>query len=800
MCPTYCVEHLWNNFKLKHPGLKLKARLTNIAKATTEEEWNKLMDDLKKKHEGGWRARLVNPEKNLIVMLHNIVVMVIRCILDDVKKVEYYADRWYSKEMYLRAYANNIRGMNGPKFWKRISDPPLLPPEFRPLPGKVNGSRNKRHDEPHRVYKNQKGWYEASRKNDGKESERPLDGQKRAAPKQQRGRPRKRVAGEPLADDMGKQKGRGRKALPNSRCEYCKRRGHKPMSCPALKNKLDKKKEATKQDKGKGQQQIQKGARRKRNNKHRGNLQLRDEDENECESAIMVSSTKRKGKNQVADGDKNDPVVLVSISKGKGKFQLCDEDENDTGILVSKTKRKGKKKKQVLDGDENDPMVLVSKSKGKGKFQLRDEDEKDLERILVEDDDEEDFLVIWVSRTRQKGKFQILDEDEGEDVVPVTTSVHGEALSCKYCQMTSHRRAQYPQEQLTRGLENETSDEEYDDAADSALEPCADFSGNFDMDERKDQNEESLKAITAPGELAKATKNNGQLEDVGNSVVAPVLESQPYEGPNKASPAMEMVSNLPFTRKRMGQCSKVNGENLGSSATSPIDIGVEEKDQARNDQSHVDNINSVGVNSGQNLENNLDNCFKLGVGRSRKARYRMHANGAGHSGKNSMQKRANHLALARYLQDDLAPVPHANDHAEIPVLAVPHAEVVVDPLQSHNPQDRLVYPSMAIVIDLPRKLDGGKFVGPSGRVLREKLIRMMIMGSRIGKGLLLTMIPYMPGLLKKMITHPLESLGGNFAGVQLSKVSMKSKVSRTPGVPLLVDYHVNFFFRSWEDM
>ncbi|CAI9089863.1 OLC1v1024512C1 [Oldenlandia corymbosa var. corymbosa] len=745
----------------------------------------------------------------------------VRCILDDGRKVEDYVDRWYSKEMYLRAYANSIRGLNCPKFWKWISDPPLLPLEFRPMPGRVKSSRNKRHDEPHRVYMNQKGWYKASGKvgpghskcgncqgmghsrksspdlkqNDGKESKRPLGGQKRAAPKQ-RGKPRKRVVVEPLANDTGKQKGRGRKALPNNQYQYCKRRGHKPKSCPALKMRLEKKKEAAKQEK-------------------------------------------------VPDGDKNDPVVLVSRSKEKGKKQVLDGDENDPVVLVSRSKEKGKN--QVLDGDENYPVVLVSKSKEKGKFHLRDEDENDPGipvsitkrkeiQILVEDD-VEDFPVIRVPRTRRKGKFQILDEYVGEDV-PVTTTVDGEAenvvpdaeaLPCEYCQMTSHRRVKCPEEQLTRWIANETSDEEHDNAADSALEPRADCSGNLDMDERKDQNEESLKVITAPDELAvetlnlvrddfeqtysfwdqcsgsgwncdtvmgsfnmesgrsKATKNNRQPEDVGNSVIAPVVESQPHEDPNKASPAMEMLSKLSPTRKKMGRCSKVSEENLGpttpslrrfssrlrgrllwtqspvggagSSATSPIDIGLQEEDQARNDQSHAFDFVVLDVTviekqmtSGQG-ERIRDKTWSTTltialnwvlVGHAR-LRYQMvnllgrisnypfpnltrnpnsnkHANGAGHSGKNSTQKPANHLALARYLQDDLVPVPHADDRAEIPVLAVPHAEVAVDPLQSHNPQDRFVYPPMAVVVNLPRKLDCGKFVGLSGRVLREKYL------------------------------------------------------------------------------
>ncbi|CAI9095244.1 OLC1v1031142C1 [Oldenlandia corymbosa var. corymbosa] len=70
-----------------------------------------------------------------------------------------------------------------------------------------------------------------------------------------------------------------------------------------------------------------------------------------------------------------------------------------------------------------------------------------------------------------------------------------------------------------------------------------------------------------------------------------------------------------------------------------------------------------------------------------------HANGASGLGKHSMQKRANHLALARYLQNDLAPVARA----EIDVPAVHHAEVVVDPFQYHNPHDHFGHLGITIV-------------------------------------------------------------------------------------------------------
>ncbi|XP_027086746.1 uncharacterized protein [Coffea arabica] len=43
----YCVQHMYRNFKKKHPGLPLKDRLWNIANSTIKELYNKAMKELK---------------------------------------------------------------------------------------------------------------------------------------------------------------------------------------------------------------------------------------------------------------------------------------------------------------------------------------------------------------------------------------------------------------------------------------------------------------------------------------------------------------------------------------------------------------------------------------------------------------------------------------------------------------------------------------------------------------------------------------------------------------------------------
>ncbi|CAI9089881.1 OLC1v1024530C1 [Oldenlandia corymbosa var. corymbosa] len=283
--------------------------------------------------------------------------------------------------------------------------------------------------------------------------------------------------------------------------------------------------------------------------------------------------------------------------------------------------------------------------------------------------------------------------------------------------------------------------------SDSALEPRADCSGNLDMDERKDQNEESLKVITAPDEPAveilnlvpddfeqtcsfwdqcsesglicehchgefkhgeweectllsmkcsfcdcsehlvhecveaqKAMENNRQPEDAGNSVIAPVVKSQPREDPNKASPAMEMG------------CDDTEWSTFwDASPTILSHIWPETPILIRSLSSSEDDNDF----SESELDERTDTLYNSFRNRGQEVRVR------------------GNKFTCRFCKDDCA---------EIPVLAVPHAEVLVDPLQSHNPQDRFVYPPMAVVVNLPRKLDCGKFVGPSGRVLREKYL------------------------------------------------------------------------------
>ena len=43
----YCVQHMYRNFKKKHPGKALKFKMWSIATSTSMEEFNKAMEDMK---------------------------------------------------------------------------------------------------------------------------------------------------------------------------------------------------------------------------------------------------------------------------------------------------------------------------------------------------------------------------------------------------------------------------------------------------------------------------------------------------------------------------------------------------------------------------------------------------------------------------------------------------------------------------------------------------------------------------------------------------------------------------------
>lgn len=89
-----------------------------------------------------------------------------------------------------------------------------------------------------------------------------------------------------------------------------------------------------------------------------------------------------------------------------------------------------------------------------------------------------------------------------------------------------------------------------------------------------------------------------------------------------------------------------------------------------------------------------------------------HASGVGSSTskKRSARDKANHLALAKYLEKDMS------------VTAGPsQATVEVDPLADHDRDEMFVWPWIGIVVNLATDFKDGRYVGKSGSNLRDEL-------------------------------------------------------------------------------
>ncbi|RAL36976.1 hypothetical protein DM860_003898 [Cuscuta australis] len=93
-----------------------------------------------------------------------------------------------------------------------------------------------------------------------------------------------------------------------------------------------------------------------------------------------------------------------------------------------------------------------------------------------------------------------------------------------------------------------------------------------------------------------------------------------------------------------------------------------------------------------------------------------HANGIGtcNSKKRTPRDKANHLALAKYLQNDAAVSAGQSKSKE---------KVQADALADCDRDEMFVWPWIGIVVNLPKQLKEGRFVGESGSKLRDQYIR-----------------------------------------------------------------------------
>lgn len=59
----FCVRHLYNNFRKKHPGLKLKELMWRAAKATYPQAWEREMRELRAVNEEAFKYLIQIPPR-----------------------------------------------------------------------------------------------------------------------------------------------------------------------------------------------------------------------------------------------------------------------------------------------------------------------------------------------------------------------------------------------------------------------------------------------------------------------------------------------------------------------------------------------------------------------------------------------------------------------------------------------------------------------------------------------------------------------------------------------------------------
>ncbi|XP_050220496.1 uncharacterized protein LOC126670720 [Mercurialis annua] len=66
------------------------------------------------------------------------------------KKPEHYVSPWYSKNTYMKSYANVMQPVRGRKLWPQSNSPAILPPITTKKLGRPKNLRRKDRDEPQR--------------------------------------------------------------------------------------------------------------------------------------------------------------------------------------------------------------------------------------------------------------------------------------------------------------------------------------------------------------------------------------------------------------------------------------------------------------------------------------------------------------------------------------------------------------------------------------------------------------------------------------------------------------------------
>ncbi|GFQ01958.1 protein involved in de novo 2 [Phtheirospermum japonicum] len=102
------------------------------------------------------------------------------------------------------------------------------------------------------------------------------------------------------------------------------------------------------------------------------------------------------------------------------------------------------------------------------------------------------------------------------------------------------------------------------------------------------------------------------------------------------------------------------------------------------------------------------------------------------SPKRTARDKANHLALARYLETDIpVTAPAGRPGPSKPLPPLPSSGVEADTLAGHDHRETFVSPFIGVVVNIPTDFKDGRYVGESGSETREQLVRRGFNPSRV---------------------------------------------------------------------
>ncbi|KAK7310502.1 hypothetical protein RJT34_08056 [Clitoria ternatea] len=188
----FCVRHLYNNFRKRHPGKQLKDLLWRAAKSTYTQAWERTMLEMKEINDAAYKELIRLPPRhwsksrwsgNSVYEVNHIrhddkFIVDLRarecncrrwaltgipcnhavtCMIHVNESPDTYIPAIYRKQAYGNCYNPIIFPTCGKNMWETVQTNPLQPPPFKRQPGRPKKSRRKDPSEKDDIRMSRKG-------------------------------------------------------------------------------------------------------------------------------------------------------------------------------------------------------------------------------------------------------------------------------------------------------------------------------------------------------------------------------------------------------------------------------------------------------------------------------------------------------------------------------------------------------------------------------------------------------------------------------------------------------------------